>query len=66
MSAALDLLADHAAHQIETWSRELSEVLAKKASPTLLDALASLIGEDPASKSGKRGSIILNPSEPGS
>ncbi len=65
-SAALDLLADHAAHQIETWSRELSEVLAKKASPTLLDALASLIGEDPASKSGKRGSIILNPSEPGS
>lgn len=65
-SAALELLADHAAHQIETWPRELSEVLAQKASPMLLDALASLIGEGPLSQSGKRGSIILKPSEPGS
>lgn len=65
-SAALELLADHAAYQIETWPRELSDVLARIVSPMVLDVLASLIGEDPASKSGKRGSSILKPSEPGS
>jgi hypothetical protein len=62
-SAALDLLADHAAHQIETWPRELSDVLAQKASPMVLDVLASLIGKDAVSQSDKRVSNNLKPSE---
>jgi hypothetical protein len=65
-SAALDLLADHAAHQIETWPPELSDMLAQKASPMVLDVLASLIGEGPLSQSDKSVSNILKPSEPGS
>jgi len=65
-SAALDLLADHAAHQIETWPRELSDVLAQNASPMVLDALASLIGKDAASQSDNSGSNNLKPSKPGS
>ena len=62
-SAALDLLADHAAHQIETWPRELSDVLAQKASPMVLDVLASLIGKDAVSQSDKSVSNNLKPSE---
>jgi hypothetical protein len=65
-SAALDLLADHAAHQIETWPRELSDVLAQNASPIVLDALASLIGKDAMPQPDKSGSDNLKPSEPGS
>ena len=65
-SAALDLLADHAAHQIETWPRELSDVLAQNASPIVLDTLASLIGKDAMPQPDKSGSDNLKPSEPGS
>jgi hypothetical protein len=65
-AAAFGLLVENAAVRPDTWPPELSGVLAQNSPTKTLDALASLIGEDPASKSDKRGSNILKPSEPGS
>ena len=65
-AAAFGLLVENAAVRPDTWPQELNGVLAQNSPAKTLDALASLIGEDPASKSDKRGSNILKPSEPGS
>jgi len=52
-SAALDLLADHSAHQIAIWPRELSDVLVQNTPSEILPNIAAVIDtRDPEKSSG--------------
>lgn len=62
-AAAIDLLVRHSSKDIDTWPRELSNVMAKNTPAMVLNAIASLIGKDAQAEPDKGDPDTLKSSE---
>jgi hypothetical protein len=62
-AAAIDLLVRHGSNDIDTWPRELSNVMAENTPVMVLNAIASLIGKDAQAEPDKGDPDTLKSSE---
>lgn len=62
-AAAIDLLVRHGSNDIDTWPRELSNVMAENTPVMVLNAIASLIGKDAQAEPVKGDPDTLKSSE---